>query len=44
MSSVGNYVILYRPTKQDIAVAQVVHSARDIVALFRERGGESPLP
>jgi toxin ParE1/3/4 len=32
--SVGNYVILYRPTRTGIDVARVIHAARDIGALF----------
>jgi toxin ParE1/3/4 len=32
--SVGNYVILYRPTRTGIEVARVLHAARDIGAQF----------
>ncbi len=38
MFSAGDYVILYRPTDFGIAVVSVVHSARDIAALFQQRG------
>lgn len=31
---VGNYVVFYRPIEQGIEVARVIHSARDIDALF----------
>jgi len=34
MFPAGSYVILYRPTKVGITVAQIVHSARDMDALF----------
>lgn len=40
MFTAGNYVILYRPTPSGIAVVQVVHSARDLVALWGKRGRE----
>ncbi len=32
--SVGNYLILYRPTPTGIGVARVIHAARDIGAQF----------
>jgi toxin ParE1/3/4 len=32
--SVGNYVILYRPTLKGIEVARVLHAARDIGSQF----------
>lgn len=32
--SVGNYVILYRPTPRGIEVARVLHAARDIGGQF----------
>jgi len=35
MFVVRPYVILYRPTSRGIEVAQVVHSAQDIYAVFR---------
>ena len=31
---VGNYIIFYRPTKQGIEVARVIHAARDVGAQF----------
>jgi plasmid stabilization system protein ParE len=34
MFPAGSYVILYRPSKVGIAVAHIVHSARDLDALF----------
>jgi toxin ParE1/3/4 len=38
MFTAGNYVILYRPTEDGIAVVQIVHSARDLAALWLRRG------
>jgi len=38
MFSLGSYVIRCRPTSDGIEVAQVVHSARDLAALFLRRG------
>jgi toxin ParE1/3/4 len=35
--SAGNYVIVYRPTDDGIAVARVVHGARDIGRLFNPK-------
>jgi toxin ParE1/3/4 len=35
--SAGNYVIVYRPTVDGIAVARVVHGARDIGRLFNPK-------
>jgi len=35
MFSVGNYVVLYYPTRNGVAVAQVVHGARDIARLWQ---------
>ncbi len=32
--SVGNYVIYYRPAKDGIEVARVLHGARDVDRLF----------
>jgi plasmid stabilization system protein ParE len=32
--SVGNYVIVYRPDKQGVVIAHVVHGARDLNALL----------
>jgi len=32
--TVGNYVIFYRPAEGGIEVAKIIHSARDIEALF----------
>jgi len=32
--SAGNFVILYRPFRDGIEVARVVHAARDVDALF----------
>ena len=32
--SVGNYVIYYRPAKDGIEVARVLHGARDVYRLF----------
>jgi len=32
--SVGNYIVLYRPTDAGIEVARVVHGARDVDSLF----------
>jgi toxin ParE1/3/4 len=32
--SVGNYAVLYRPMKNAIEVARVIHAARDINAQF----------
>jgi toxin ParE1/3/4 len=32
--SVGNYVIFYRPMKNSLEVARVIHGARDIDLLF----------
>lgn len=32
--SVGNYVIYYRPAKEGIEVARVLHGARDVYRLF----------
>jgi len=37
MFTAGNYVILYRPTEDGIAVVQIVHSAQDLAALWRRR-------
>jgi toxin ParE1/3/4 len=36
MFCVGNYVILYYPTHGGVAVAQVVHGARDLASLWQE--------
>jgi toxin ParE1/3/4 len=36
-SSVGSYVIYFRPTKDGIQVVHIVHGARDITQLFRKR-------
>ena len=33
----GRYVVLYRPTKSGVAIAKIVHSARDLSALFARR-------
>lgn len=33
---VGNYAILYYPTSNGIAVAQVIHGARDVARLWHE--------
>ncbi len=38
MFVVRPYVILYRPKGHGIEVAQVVHSAQDIHAVFRHKG------
>ncbi|NQU21436.1 MAG: type II toxin-antitoxin system RelE/ParE family toxin [Candidatus Nealsonbacteria bacterium] len=38
MFVVRPYVILYRPKDHGIKVAQVVHSAQDIYAVFRHKG------
>lgn len=38
MFVVRPYVILYRPKGRGIEVAQVVHSAQDIHAVFRRKG------
>ena len=32
--TVGNYVIFYRPAKNGIEVARVIHGARDVDSLF----------
>ena len=32
--SVGKYVVFYRPTDDGVEVARVIHSARDVDALF----------
>ena len=32
----GNYLILYRPTRDGIEIARVVHSARDVAAILRQ--------
>ena len=32
--SLGNYVIVYRPDKQGVVIAHVVHGARDLNALL----------
>jgi toxin ParE1/3/4 len=34
---VGNYVIFYRPTQDDVEVTRVLHGTRDIDALFRAK-------
>jgi toxin ParE1/3/4 len=34
MFTTGNYVILYRPAKTGIEIIQIVHSARDLPALW----------
>ena len=34
MFPAGSYVVLYRPAKVGITVAQILHSARDVDALF----------
>jgi toxin ParE1/3/4 len=31
---VGNYVVLYRPAKNGVEIARVIHAARDIGAQF----------
>jgi len=31
---VGNYVVYYQPLKNGVAVARVIHAARDVDALF----------
>jgi len=36
MFCVGNYVVLYYPTERGIAMAQVVHGARDLASLWQE--------
>ena len=33
---VGNYLILYRPTKTGIEVARVIHAARDVKPRFED--------
>jgi toxin ParE1/3/4 len=33
----GRYVVLYRPTKSGVAIAKIVHSARDLAALVARR-------
>jgi toxin ParE1/3/4 len=35
--TVGNYVVLYRPTRGGIQVVRVVHAARDVRRLFPPR-------
>jgi toxin ParE1/3/4 len=39
---VGNYSILYRPVTGGIVILLVVHSARDIQAVFRDVFGTEP--
>jgi len=34
MLTLGNYIILYRPTDRSIDVVRVLHAARDIAALW----------
>lgn len=34
--SVGDYVVIYRPTEEGIVVLLVIHGARDIPTIFRE--------
>lgn len=34
MFTTGNYVILYRPAKNGVEIIQIVHSARDLPALW----------
>jgi toxin ParE1/3/4 len=34
MFTTGNYVILYRPTKDGVEIIMIVHSARDLPALW----------
>lgn len=36
MFTVGSYVIFYRPAGDGIEVARILHSARDIPAVFRQ--------
>ena len=40
MFTAGNYVILYRPADYGIDVLHVVHSARDLQTLLRQRRRE----
>ncbi len=35
--SVGKYVFFYRPIQDGIAVARIIHGARDIETAFRDR-------
>lgn len=38
MTTVGNYVILFRPAGRGVEIVQVVHAARDLRAVFRAPG------
>jgi toxin ParE1/3/4 len=42
MFCVGNYVILFRPKQSGIAVARVIHGARDLGALVGGDQGPGP--
>lgn len=37
MFPAGNYVILYRPATRGVAIARVIHSARDIYAAWQNQ-------
>jgi toxin ParE1/3/4 len=40
-SSVGNYLILYRPIPEGIAVFRILHGARDLEALLAREPEET---
>jgi toxin ParE1/3/4 len=38
--TLGNYVILFRPHTAGVSIANVIHGARDVGALFRKQKDE----
>jgi toxin ParE1/3/4 len=38
MMSIGNYVIIFRPSKLGVEIVRVVHGARELDALFHRSG------
>lgn len=40
-TTLGNYVILFRPVRAGVEIVQVTHGARDWESLFRRPRGES---